>query len=195
MHNEAEAIDFEEDVEHQEAGEAEVHHYLSFLLSDETYGVDIVRIKEILEFPSITKVPMVPDYISGVINLRGNVVPVINLARRFDKPAKEITKRSCILIIEIKQDDIPLDIGVRVEAVNEVLTIAETELEPAPAFGVRIKSEYIRHMGRIGKEFVVLLDVDKVLNINELSMFEIQETQNEPTIGDDGNSNLDAQSV
>jgi purine-binding chemotaxis protein CheW len=144
--------------------------YLTFKLSDEMYAFDILNVKEILEYGNITKVPMMPDFIQGVINLRGEVVPVINLSRRFSFEKNQITKRTCIVIIEILTEYHHQDVGVMVDSVSEVLEIKPEDMRATPGFGARIRTDFIRSMGKIGEDFVIILAEDKVLSVDELSM-------------------------
>lgn len=143
--------------------------YLSFLLGEEVYGIDILTIKEIIEYANVCKVPMVPGHIRGVINLRGNVVPVIDLAKRLGCEAYPITKRTCIVMLEMISEGENIDIGIVVDAVNEVLEISQNDIEPTPSFGVNIKPQFIYGMGRVHDNFIVLLDLPKVLDIVELA--------------------------
>jgi purine-binding chemotaxis protein CheW len=156
-----------------ESGDAsgnEVNQYLTFRLQGEMYAFGIMKVKEILEYGNLTQVPMMPDFIQGVINLRGEVVPVINLARRFGLPASEITKRTCVVIIEISTGEHCQDLGVMVDSVSEVLDIGAGDIRPAPGFGARIRTDFIRGMGRLGEDFVIILAEDKVLSVDELAL-------------------------
>ena len=147
-----------------------VQQFLTFVLNDEVYGIGILQIREILEYDNLTVVPLMPDFISGVINLRGNVVPVVNLARRFNHEPKEIGKRTSIVIIDIKDSDgQSVEIGIVVDIVNEVIELADSEIAAAPTFGTKIRSDFIQGMGKIDDTLLVLLNVDHVLAINELS--------------------------
>jgi len=152
------------DVDHIDANK-----YLTFNLSDSLYGVGINLIKEIIEFGRITLVPMTPNYIRGVINLRGNVVPVIDLSARLGKEAKDITKRTCIIIVEMTMDNESTDIGFVVDLVNEVIDISVDCIEPAPSFGADIRVDFIAGMARLERDFTILLDLENVLSIVELS--------------------------
>lgn len=143
--------------------------YLTFLLGGEMFAVGILNIKEIIEYGSVTEIPMVPPFIRGVINLRGAVVPVIDLASRFGGKRSEISRRTCIVIIELAENDERQDIGVVVDAVSEVLEIPATEIEPPPSFGARIRADFIKGMGKVNGKFVILLEVDKVLSVDEIA--------------------------
>ncbi|MBY0454693.1 MAG: chemotaxis protein CheW [Burkholderiaceae bacterium] len=147
----------------------EKKQYLTFMLSGESFAIGILCIKEIIEYTGLTQVPMMPDCIRGVINLRGSVVPVLDLAVRFGKKSGEITKKTCIVIIEVASGDERHDMGVVVDAVNAVLEIPHSEIEPPPAFGAKIRTDFIEGMGKVGGKFVILLNANQVLSIEELS--------------------------
>ena len=146
-----------------------VQQYLTFILGREVFAINILNIKEIIEYGNLTEVPKMPVFIRGVINLRGAVVPVIDMAARFDKPSSDITRKTCIVIIEIEHDDAKQVVGVMVDAVNEVLDIAPSEIEPPPSFGANIRADFIEGMGKIEGKFVILLNVNRVLSVNEIS--------------------------
>ena len=150
----------------------DANQYLTFISGREVYGISILVIKEILEYNEPTVVPMMPDFIRGVINLRGSVVPVIDLSLRLGKEAEEVTKRTCVVIIEIQHEEERMEIGVIVDAVNEVLDILPENIESAPNFGAKIRTDFISGMGKVDEKFVVLLSIDNVLSIDELSMLD-----------------------
>ncbi|WP_075795835.1 chemotaxis protein CheW [Massilia putida] len=137
--------------------------YLTFMLGGEAFGIGIMAVKEIIEFAGITEVPMMPDSIRGVINLRGAVVPVMDLAARFGRPRSVPGKRTCIVIVELESDGARQLTGVVVDAVSAVLDIPASEIEPAPSFGTRIHGDFIAGMGKVNGRFVILLNVDSVL--------------------------------
>jgi len=141
--------------------------YLTFVLSGETFAIGILGIKEIIEYDTLTVVPMMPECIRGVINLRGSVVPVIDLCARFGRKSAPVDKRTCIVIVEVEADGERQDVGVIVDAVNEVLDIPATDIEPAPPFGANIDTRFIEGMGNIGGRFVVILDTNHVLSIEQ----------------------------
>ncbi|MEC5385924.1 chemotaxis protein CheW [Uliginosibacterium sp. H3] len=148
----------------------EAAQYLTFMLAGEIFAVGILAVKEIIEYQKITEVPMMPECVRGVINLRGAVVPVMDLLARFGRPSSDVSKRTCIVIVEIHPDGDAGEqqiIGVVVDAVNEVLDIAASEIEPAPAFGAKIRTDFIQGMGKVNGKFVILLDVDHVLSLDE----------------------------
>jgi purine-binding chemotaxis protein CheW len=144
--------------------------YLTFMLGGEVFAIGILVIKEIIEYSGLTSVPMMPDFIRGVINLRGAVVPVMDLMARFGKLARPLTKRTCIVIAEIDTGDEQQVIGVIVDAVNAVVEIAPFEIEPAPSFGARIHSEFIEGMGKVDGGFIILLNVNRVLSSDQFDI-------------------------
>ena len=144
--------------------------YLTFLLGGDMFAIGILHIKEIIEYGSLTEVPMMPAFIRGVINLRGAVVPVVDLAARFGRKPAEITRRTCIVIIEVETDEEKHDIGVVVDAVSEVLEIPDAEIEPPPSFGTRIRADFINGMGKVKGKFVIILSVNNVLTLDDLVM-------------------------
>jgi purine-binding chemotaxis protein CheW len=144
------------------------HQYLTFMLGGETFGVGILSVKEIIEYHSLTAVPMMPDFIRGVINLRGAVVPVIDLATRFGRPASEVSRRTCIVIVELDSRSDTQVVGIVVDEVNEVVDIAAELIGPPPSFGANIRTDFIRGMGRLESQIVMLLDIDRVLSFNDL---------------------------
>ena len=155
----------------------EDNQYLTFLLGGEMFAIGILNIKEIIEYGSLTTVPMMPGFIRGVINLRGRVVPVIDLSARFGRPSTEINRRTSIVIIEVESDGEKHDVSIVVDAVSEVLEIAAKEIEPAPSFGTKIRADFIRGMGKVNGKFVIILDVDRVLSVNEMASLAIIGTQ------------------
>jgi purine-binding chemotaxis protein CheW len=148
----------------------EQQQYLTFMLGDEMFAIGILSIREIIEYGAVTEVPMTPPFIRGVINLRGSVVPVLDLAVRFGRQARESSKRTCIVIVEIGLANGSHELGVVVDAVNEVLEIPHNDIEPPPEFGARIRSDFIKGMGKISGKFVIILDADKVLSLEEVAV-------------------------
>jgi purine-binding chemotaxis protein CheW len=143
--------------------------YLAFTLGGETFAMDIRSIREVIQFGDITDVPLMPPFIRGVINLRGSVVPVIDLFVRFGRPACDVAHRTCIVILELSQGESTAEMGVMVDNVSEVLSIGASEVEPAPAFGSDIRSEFIAGVAKVGERFVILLDVNHVLSVDEMA--------------------------
>jgi purine-binding chemotaxis protein CheW len=141
------------------ANAAEIAQYLTFQLSGEMYAVGILNVKEIIEYGQLTEIPMMPAFIRGVINLRGSVVPVVDLSARFGHAQSEVGKRTCIVIVEVSQGDDKHDLGIMVDAVSEVLEVSSADIEPAPAFGAKIRADFIDGMAKISGKFVIILDI------------------------------------
>lgn len=146
--------------------------FLTFELNSEIYGINILNIREIIDFGNITRVPMMPRFIAGVINLRGNVVPVVDLALRFSDHSSVRTKRSSIVILDVEYEEQKLEIGITVDVVNEVLDISLSNIEPAPSFGTKIRTDFISGMGKIDGQLLMLLDIENILSVEELSVVE-----------------------
>ncbi len=146
-----------------------MQQYLTFVLGREVFAINILNVKEIIEYGQLTEVPKMPAFIRGVINLRGAVVPVIDMAARFDKPTAEITRKTCIVIIEVAHATGTQVVGMMVDAVNEVVDIEAGNIEPAPSFGANIRADFIEGMGKIEGKFIILLNVNKVLSVDEVS--------------------------
>ena len=157
----------------QAAAAAERTQFLTFMLAGEVFAIGILAIKEIIEYGQLTEVPRMPASIRGVINLRGAVVPVIDLSARFGKPATTVGRRTCIVIIEVRSDldaeEAAQVVGVMVDAVNEVLDIPGDEIEPAPNFGAKILADFIKGMGKVEGKFVIILNADRVLSVDEMA--------------------------
>ncbi|MBI4777224.1 MAG: purine-binding chemotaxis protein CheW [Deltaproteobacteria bacterium] len=138
--------------------------YLTFTLSNEVYAIEITRVKEIIGLHEITLVPQAPKYVKGVINLRGKVVPVIDLRLKFGLPSEDYTERTCIIVLEVAMDGGVLEYtGVVVDAVSEVINIDTGNIEPTPPLGVQVDTEYILGMARMGDRVRILLDIDRAL--------------------------------
>lgn len=142
--------------------------YLTFQVGSESFAIGILGIKEIIEYAGLTEVPLMPRCIRGVINVRGAVVPVLDLAARFGRQATATTRRTCIVIVEVASGDERHDMGILVDAVSAVLEIPLAEIEPPPAFGARIRTDFIAGMGKVEGRFVIVLEVDKVLSVDEI---------------------------
>lgn len=155
---------------HSESG-----RYLTFVLGGDVYALDIFNITEIIEFRNLTVVPMMPDFIRGVINLRGRVVPVVDMAARFGRGTTQVARRTSIIIVEaagfaqsVEGDGALHDIGVMVDAVNEVVEFGTEDIEPPPVFGAGIRADFISGMAKRDNEFIIVLDVSHVLSIDEM---------------------------
>lgn len=143
--------------------------YLTFQVAGGTYAMAIAGIKEIIEFGGVTAIPLMPACVRGVINLRGSVVPVIDLASRLGFAPAETSRRTCIVIAELPHDDEVLELGVVVDGVTEVLELNASDLEPAPAFGANIRSDFIQAMARVRGRFVIVMRLDQVLSVDEVA--------------------------
>ncbi|MDH5542525.1 MAG: chemotaxis protein CheW [Nitrospinota bacterium] len=140
--------------------------YLTFVLGDEEYGLEILKVREIISVMEITEVPQVPDFIKGVINLRGKVIPVIDLRLKFGMPAVEYTRETCIIVVNVNN----LLLGIVVDTVAEVLDIAKENIDPPPSFGSSVDTNFILGMGKVKEKVKILLDIEKVLSVSELEM-------------------------
>jgi purine-binding chemotaxis protein CheW len=146
--------------------------YLTFKLADEDYGLSLLKVREIIGMMPITSVPRTPDFVKGVINLRGKVIPVTDLRRRFDMPEIGYTDRTCIIVVEIQTAESTLQMGIVVDAVTEVLPVREEEIEPAPEFGASVDTRYILGMANMEGAVKILLDIDRVLTTEEIAEIE-----------------------
>jgi purine-binding chemotaxis protein CheW len=147
--------------------------HLVFTLGNELFAIGILAIKEIIEYSHVTRVPMMPDHLRGVINLRGAVVPVVDLPVRFGRGAGSVTKRTCVVIIEIPLNSgARRDVGIVVDSVDSVIDIPAADIEPPPAFGTQITSDFIRGMGKVNGKFVILLEVSFVLGVEEMALLQ-----------------------
>ncbi len=142
--------------------------YLTFITAGEEYAIGIAKVSEIVEYETVTTVPNTPIWIRGVTNLRGRVVPVVDLAVKFGLPASRISKFSCIVITEVMFQGENLTMGVLADSVSQVIDLSADEIEQTPPFGTRVKTEYLLGMGALGKKFCLILDIDKVLSADEL---------------------------
>jgi purine-binding chemotaxis protein CheW len=145
--------------------------YLTFALGAEEYGLEILKVREIIGHMEITSVPQTPDYVKGVINLRGQVIPVVDLRAKFGMEATEVTDETCIIVVEINQGSRKFSTGVVVDHVQEVLDIAGEDIEEAPQFGSAVNTDFILGMGKIGDSVKILLDIDRVLANEDFSSF------------------------
>jgi len=146
--------------------------YLTFALGPEEYGLEILKVREIIGYMEITAVPQTPHEVKGVINLRGQVIPVVDLRAKFGMETAEVTDESCIIVVEISQGNRSFSTGIVVDHVQEVLDIAGQDIEEAPQFGSSVDTNFILGMGKIGDSVKILLDIDKVLGGDDLSGFD-----------------------
>lgn len=143
--------------------------YLTFALAQEEYGLEILKVREIIGYIEVTAVPQTPHYVKGVINLRGQVIPVVDLRSKFGMEAAEITDQTCIIVVEIMQGSRTFSTGIVVDRVQEVLDISGSDIEDAPQFGATVSTDFILGMGKIGDSVKILLDIDRVLGEENLS--------------------------
>jgi len=154
--------------------------YLTFALAHEEYGLEILKVREIIGYMEITAVPQTPHHVKGVINLRGQVIPVIDLRAKFGMETTGVTEETCIIVVEITQDDRQFSTGIVVDHVQEVLDIAGGDIEEAPQFGSSVNTDFILGMGKIGDTVKILLDIDKVLAGDDFTGFANTSSQAEP---------------
>jgi purine-binding chemotaxis protein CheW len=144
--------------------------YLTFKLEDEVFALDIAKVHEVLDFTSIAKVPQTPDFMLGVINLRGTVVPVVDMRLKFAMTRAETTVNTCIIIVEIEIDGENTVLGALVDSVQEVMDLDPDQIEPAPRIGTRLNTKFIKGMGKRDNHFIIILDIDKIFSTDELAM-------------------------
>ena len=147
----------------------ETLQYLTFSLGDEVFAMDIRSVREIIQYGSMTIVPLMPAFVRGVINLRGAVVPVIDLQSRFGRNVAQVGKKTCVIIFDVGPEGDKVELGLLVDAVSEVIDIATTQIEPPPQFGTTIQREYILGLGKVGSEFIVILEPERALNIDDMA--------------------------
>jgi len=148
---------------------SETRQYLTFQLGDEIFALDVSNVSEILEFTDITRVPKTPDFMKGVINLRGSVVPVLDMRLKFGLPHVEKTVNTCIIVVEINFEGDETIIGALVDSVQEVFELEPDHIEPPPKIGVGLKTEFIKGMGKKDEKFIIILDIERLLSLQELS--------------------------
>jgi purine-binding chemotaxis protein CheW len=147
----------------------EVEQYLSFKLEDEVFALDITKVREVLDLKSITKVPKTPDFMRGIINLRGNVVPVVDLRLKFGMSKTEKTVTTCIIIVETKLDEDKIMIGALADSVQEVFDLNADQIEPPPTLGTKLNVDFIKGMGKLDDRLVIILNIDKVFSEEEVA--------------------------
>src|SRR5579863_2982778 len=155
-----------EEIKHET--EQDVHQYLTFMIRGEEYAISLLKVKEIIEYDTVTQVPKTPEWIRGVINLRGSVVPVIDLAVKFRQTPSVAGKLTCIVITELQSGDEAAVMGIMADSVRQVIDLRPQDIEEPPTFGTRIRVDYMLGMARSGKKFCLLLDTEKVLSTDEL---------------------------
>jgi purine-binding chemotaxis protein CheW len=150
-------------MEAERAAGIEHGQFLSFTVAGDEYGVGVLGVREIIEYDTVTRVPGTPPFIRGVINLRGSVIPVVDLAVKFGLPSTDPTKRTCVVIVEVDLEGERAVMGVMADAVSQVIELRPEEIEEPPPFGTRVRVEYVLGMGTIGSRFLPILDLDRVL--------------------------------
>ena len=143
--------------------------YLTFKLAEEVFAVDVANIREILDFTTVTKVPQTPEFMLGVINLRGSVVPVVDMRLKFGMSRTEKTVNTCIIVTEIELDGEAVVVGALSDSVQEVLELEPAQIEPAPRIGTRLNTDFIKGMGKYNEQFIMIMDLGKIMNFDELS--------------------------
>ncbi|WP_066256572.1 chemotaxis protein CheW [Hydrogenophaga flava] len=143
--------------------------FLTFLLGKEVFAMDIRTVREIIQYGPLTSVPLMPDFVRGVINLRGAVVPVIDLHARFGRPVAEIGKKTCIVIFDAVREGERTELGLLVDAVSEVVDIPSGQIEPPPSFGTAVRRDFIQGMGKLGERFVIILAPDKAFDVDDMA--------------------------
>ncbi len=151
-------------------GITEVTQYLTFKLDEEVFALDIAKVREVLDFTTVTKVPQTPEFMRGVINLRGNVVPVVDMRLKFGMAMTEKTVNTCVIIVEIGIDGESTVLGAMADSVQEVLDLEPEQIEPAPRIGTKLNTDFIRGMGKRDERFIIILDIDKVFSAAELEL-------------------------
>jgi purine-binding chemotaxis protein CheW len=146
--------------------------FLTFLMANEKYGLEILKVREIIGIMDVTPVPTTPAFVRGVINLRGKVIPVVDLRLKFGMEAKENTERTCIIVVHLARAAQEVITGILVDEVSEVLDIDQDQIEPPPSFGVDIRTDFILGMGKVDQKVLTLLDIDRVLTEQEISLVE-----------------------
>lgn len=154
--------------------------YLTFTLGDEVFAMDIRTVREIIQHASMTTVPLMPDFVRGVINLRGAVVAVIDLQSRFGRGQAQIGKKTCIVIFDASREGERIELGLMVDAVSEVVDISPADIEPPPQFGVSIQREFIKGMGKVDGEFIVILESNRALDLEEMALMAEQAAARKP---------------
>ncbi|WP_338845523.1 chemotaxis protein CheW [Massilia sp. W12] len=153
----------------EDGGSVHAGQYLSFWVGKEVFAVGILAIKEIIQYGQLTAVPLMPSYIRGVINLRGSVVPVIDLSVRLGRGVAAVGKRSCIVILETWADGERMDIGVMVDGVSAVIEIGPENIEDAPMFGASVRADFIEGIGKLDQQFIIILDINRTFAMEELA--------------------------
>jgi purine-binding chemotaxis protein CheW len=169
----------------------ETRTYLTFTLDEEDFAVDVINVREVLDFTNVTRVPRTPDFMKGVINLRGSVVPVVDMRIKFGLPEVEATVDTCIIVMEVNMEGDATVIGALADSVKEVFELDPNSIEPAPRIGTRLETEFISGMGKYNDDFIIILDINQVFSADELELFKGTSTIDAPVI-DLGEVEVDA---
>jgi purine-binding chemotaxis protein CheW len=161
---------------------AQTTQYLTFKLADEVFALDISKVREVLDFTTITKVPRTPEFMRGVINLRGSVVPVVDLRLKFGMTQTERTVNTCIIITEVSVDGETTILGALADSVQEVMDLEPDRIEPAPKIGTKLRTEFIKGMGKQNDKFIILLDINRVFSTDELALVQNAEAPAEKPV-------------
>lgn len=155
----------------------ETRQYLTFKLGNEIFATDVAKVREVLDLTTITAIPRTPEFMSGVINLRGSVVPVVDLRLCFDMTKTESTRNTCIVVVEVMLENEPVVIGALADSVEEVIDLEPEQIEPAPKIGTHIRTDFIKGMGKRDTQFIMILDIDRVFAAEELAAARSTEQQ------------------
>ena len=161
---------FRQEGEMGEATVSKTTQYLTFKLGEEIFAVDVAQVREILDFTTVTKIPQTPDFMRGVINLRGSVVPVVDMRLKFGMAKTEKSVNTCIVVVEVNLDNETLIIGALADSVQEVIELESGQIEPPPKIGSRLKVEFLKGMGKRDETFIMILDIDKVFSAAEIAV-------------------------
>src|ERR1700753_3489132 len=156
---------------------SEMRQYLTFKLGNEVFGIDVAKVREILDFTTITEIPRTPEFMSGVINLRGSVVPVVDLRLCFEMSTTLRTRNTCIVVVEVLLENEATVIGALADSVEEVIDLEPDQIQPAPRIGTQIRTDFIKGMGKRDSQFIMILDIDRVFSVEELSAVRSAEGQ------------------
>jgi len=152
----------------------EIRQYLTFKLANEVFALDVATVREVLDFTTVTRIPRTPDFMRGVINLRGSVVPVVDLRLAFDMSATEKTVNTCIIVVEVCLDGETSIMGALADSVEEVIDLEPEQIQPAPKLGTSIRTDFIRGMGKRDADFLMILDIDRVFSADQLASLKTQ---------------------
>jgi purine-binding chemotaxis protein CheW len=156
-------------------GITETRQYLTFKLGNEVFATDVAKVREVLDLTTITSIPRTPAFMRGVINLRGSVVPVVDLRLCFDMSKTESTRNTCIVVVEVLLDNEATVIGALADSVEEVIDLEPQQIQPAPKIGTQIRTDFIKGMGKRDTQFIMILDIDKVFSAEELASVRVQD--------------------